>query len=818
MKTSLRETVPHSLRPRAVRWVAAAIGLCGLLAADHSVRAADADAPAMEVRIDPDTKVRRVVFNRVDRAVANNGKVYLSHPNWARMAGVVRGTPLSKVGKFIHVSPDLPGGGTTIPLTRIESLTWYEEMLTEKFYEFEKVERLENATDALEELKRFNKDWKPSEVARMERALAFLSAREKFAAGATDIMKEDGLKELDRLAAADAAFPGLKAVYLQRFLQKVEASRTATNWDKARQYLDMIEARYPKTADAGRIRDALIDESRKLLAEASENAGRGKSREAHDLALSAMARWTSPDLQREAAKYLAAYPIVKVASYETASALDPFNAAVPLERQLLTLLFDRLVEPNETGMQFAAGPLVDQLEIRNLGREIRLELRSGLRFSDGTPLSGHDVVNSVELMTTSPGAGLDPESLRYLRGARVDPSDPNIVTIELEQHPRPESLLTLFVTPSKHLPATPRPGDPFSRQPIGSGPFIVPPGGGRVTRLIANPRFRGAPKGQPYVKEQVFPLYTSQAAGAPMNDLQRGDVHLLVNPSPTQLVQLQNQAKLFRTRPFLSNSVYVLLLNHRRPLFQRKDVREALLLGIDRQRILDQHFAGGGNNGFAHSVVSGPFPPQSPAADPSLKPVEPNLILARDRFAGIPAGELREISLKAPIGDDATELAVQQIRKDLEAVGFKIRTETKAPNDLVNEVAGKHDYDMAYWRIDHVNVLFNIAGMFDGSEAGMKSPGGTNITGYSNQRLTQLFVDLRQERNDALLWKAQHRIHRFFYNEVVFVPLWRLDNFVVYTQRLTGRSAAGGATELPLDGSHLFRRPEEWYLAPAFEK
>lgn len=808
---------PCGRRP-ACRWYVLVLGLAALLATCGPARAVDDDAPAMEVRIHPDTKDRTVVFNRFDRAVGENGKIYLSLPAWTRMAGVARGTPLVKLSKFIHVTPANPEGGTTIAVTRLKTLTWYEELLTEKFYEYEKVERLENAADALTELKRFNKEWKPSEVARMERALAFLSARQKTAGGASDVTQEDGLKELERLAAADPAYPGLRTVFLQRFLQRVETSRSSKNWDKARQYLDMIEARYPQAAEAGRIRNDIIDESRKLLSEAATKAGQKKDREAHDLALAALARWTAPDLQREAAKYLAAYPIVKVASYETASALDPFNAALPLERQLLTLLFDRLVEPNETGLQFASGPLIERLEIRDLGRQARLELRSGMKFSDGTPLSGHDIVNSVELMTASPGAGSDPESRRYLRGARVDPASPNIVTIDLEQHPRPESLLTLFVTPSRHLATAPRPGDPFSRQPIGSGPYIVPAGDRRLNKLVANPHFRGASKGQPYVKEFVFPLYTSQAAGAPMNDLQRGDVHLLVNPSPTQLIQLQNQAKLFRTRPFLSNSVYVLLLNHRRPLFKRKEVREALLLGIDRQRILDQHFAGGGDSGFAHSVVSGPFPPQSPAADPSLKPVEPNLILAKSRFAGIPADELREISLKAPIGDDATELAVQQIRKDLEAVGFKIRTETKAPNDLASEVADKHDYDMAYWRVDHVNVLFNIAGMFDGTEAGMKTPGGTNITGYSNQRLTQLFVDLRQERNDDLLWKAQHRIHRFFYTEVVFIPLWRLDNFVVYSQRLTGRNSAGTATELPLDGTHLFRRPEEWYLAPAFDK
>ena len=195
-------------------------------------------------------------------------------------------------------------------------------------------------------------------------------------------------------------------------------------------------------------------------------------------------------------------------------------------------------------------------------------------------------------------------------------------------------------------------------------------------------------------------------------------------------------------------------------------------------------------------------------------PLPPQPAVAKSLLAkAVSSGQPPVFTLKYPSNDLTIELAINQMKRDLEASGFNIRLDPKLPNDLIHEVAEQHDFDLAYWRIDHDNILFNVAGLFDGSASAL-APGGTNFSGYAPQKLTQHFVDLRNEQVGDRIWKIQHRIHRLLHDEVVVVPLWRLDNFVVYSNRLRGRTRGSKAVDLPIDRSTVFRRTEDWYLEP----
>ena len=82
-----------------------------------------------------------------------------------------------------------------------------------------------------------------------------------------------------------------------------------------------------------------------------------------------------------------------------------------------------------------------------------------------------------------------------------------------------------------------------------------------------------------------------------------------------------------------------------------------------------------------------------------------------------------------------------------------------------------------------------------------------------DQSLNQQFVDVRHEQVGDRIWATQHRFHRYIHDNVIVVPLWRLDSYVIYTTRLKGRS--GGKThELPIGQNSLFRRTEQWFLQP----
>ncbi len=114
----------------------------------------------------------------------------------------------------------------------------------------------------------------------------------------------------------------------------------------------------------------------------------------------------------------------------------------------------------------------------------------------------------------------------------------------------------------------------------------------------------------------------------------------------------------------------------------------------------------------------------------------------------------------------------------------------------------------------HDNILFNVASLFDPTAKALE-PGGANFSGYAPQKLTQLFVDLRSEQVGDRIWQIQRKIHRQLHDDVVMIPLWQLDSFVVYTNRLAGRSREGQKLDLPVDRATVFRRVEDWFLEPA---
>jgi hypothetical protein len=52
------------------------------------------------------------------------------------------------------------------------------------------------------------------------------------------------------------------------------------------------------------------------------------------------------------------------------------------------------------------------------------------------------------------------------------------------------------------------------------------------------------------------------------------------------------------------------------------------------------------------------------------------------------------------------------------------------------------------------------------------------------------------------------------HQNVVMVPLWWLESFVVYTKRLVGKNPDGKSTDLPVSRKTVIYKPETWYLTP----
>lgn len=90
---------------------------------------------------------------------------------------------------------------------------------------------------------------------------------------------------------------------------------------------------------------------------------------------------------------------IRVITVEPTQGLDPAIAAADASRTLMTLIYDNLVDFDESGA--LTGGIAESWEPNEDLTAWTFHLRSGATFSDGSPISAADVVWSIERMRTS---------------------------------------------------------------------------------------------------------------------------------------------------------------------------------------------------------------------------------------------------------------------------------------------------------------------------------------------------------------------------------------------------------------------------------
>lgn len=134
--------------------------------------------------------------------------------------------------------------------------------------------------------------------------------------------------------------------------------------------------------------------------------------------------------------------ILNFARYDGSNLIDPIYADRNPDIWMVGSLFDTLLRPSEDGNSVIPG-LAEEYSISDDGQSVSLTLRSGVSFSDGTPLTGEDVVFSLDRARNpdlSPWAGL-------LGSIDNVSAEGNVISISLKAaDPTILSMLATFTT------------------------------------------------------------------------------------------------------------------------------------------------------------------------------------------------------------------------------------------------------------------------------------------------------------------------------------------------------------------------------------
>ncbi len=144
------------------------------------------------------------------------------------------------------------------------------------------------------------------------------------------------------------------------------------------------------------------------------------------------------------------------------------------------------------------------------------------------------------------------------------------------------------IHPSEHLEATGGGGPALIENPVGTGPYKLEKWQkGDSLILTRNEDYWGEK-----AKAETLVFRWQKEGAARLLELQAGTVDGIDNPSPDDFETIKNDTNLkLYPRPALN--IFYLGMNRDKPPFDNEKVRQALAIGLDRQRIVDNFYPEG---------------------------------------------------------------------------------------------------------------------------------------------------------------------------------------------------------------------------------
>jgi peptide/nickel transport system substrate-binding protein len=235
-------------------------------------------------------------------------------------------------------------------------------------------------------------------------------------------------------------------------------------------------------------------------------------------------------------------------------------------------IFSRLVGTGADGK--LVGDLATSWKPGTDASEWRFELRDGVTFSDGSPLTATDVVDSFNRMMTINGTN----AANFTGYIMTAPSETEVVL----EMPKPDASvpgkLTLFYV----IPSGVQADDAaFFEKPVGSGPFTVTRfAPGEVLDLAPNKKFAGSP-----AKLDKLVIQTIPDLSARLTALRTGEADVVWGIPDDQLPALQGENTL-KVETVPGTQVFTMWFNSK--VLTDAKVRRALWQAVDFKSIISQ--------------------------------------------------------------------------------------------------------------------------------------------------------------------------------------------------------------------------------------
>lgn len=422
--------------------------------------------------------------------------------------------------------------------------------------------------------------------------------------------------------------------------------------------------------------------------------------------------------------------------------VNPLLALTDADRDLTALTYAGLMGLDGEGNLVPV--LAERYRVSEDGQEYTFSLREDAKFSDGTPVTADDVVFTVE---KAQDPALRSPELANWANIRAEALDARTVVFTLPKPYAPFLVdTTLGILPAdkwRNVPVDEFSFSPLMTNPIGAGPFKV----ARISRdkegSVTAYELRASDTyvlGRPYLDVIYVKFYD--------------DVTKLADAYERKSIQSAYGIPVKDALRSPYSRVFGAFFNSdENPVFARLEVRQALSLAIDRNRIVNEVLGG-----YA-TPLTGPVPPGS-GVDAFVLPEGDGITLAteiltdegwtRNEETGAWENEdadvaLPQVTLKTSNVPELKAIAAS-VESDWEQFGVATEVELYEPGDLAATVIRPRAYEVLLFGM----VIGRDRDLFAFWDSGERSDPGLNIASYANRTVDLLLEAIREEQDPEI--------------------------------------------------------------------
>ena len=317
--------------------------------------------------------------------------------------------------------------------------------------------------------------------------------------------------------------------------------------------------------------------------------------------------------------------------------LDPVTQDGNVNIWMFNLVLEGLVKTSDDGTSIEPG-LAEKWEISPDGLTYTFHIKKGLKFSDGTPVTGEDWVWSLERTGNTPDS-----TWLFASEGMVDVTAPDDVTVVITLDQARSSFLAqlaMFNMTVQNKAYYDKIGQvEYSQKPMGTGPYMIKEWKiGEYLSLEKNPEFYM--EGLPKTKEILFTVVPDDNTRS--LQLESGQIDVATFVPFTKMAELDAKDDLVAFGIPSTESRYVVFNNGIKP-FDDIRVRKAMQHGTNKKEMVEFILQGYG------SIATSFAPPAGLFYNDKLVPYEYDVEKAKALLAeaGYPNGFEVEVLVRA---------------------------------------------------------------------------------------------------------------------------------------------------------------------------